>query len=248
MKPNSSNVRRTSVKVVAFIQAHTLGLVWTGRRSRHGQAVHRGPHQFHVMTVGPVHRQTHRNALGFGQQATLDAPPLPRSVGLGPVFPPAQGRFGHGAVHTQPTPVQPLQFVIAFQSHPPQLQEHPSGNPFLKAQVGGGPGADARGVQAPSTGSQCAARRRCRWRKCGREPGADRRPKGGCSPAGEATEPTPPTARRISERNWWWGWPRWTGQHAWVGMAWGLSLWSSPQSRRNPRFPPATRLQSSISY
>ena len=53
----------------------------------------------------------------------------------------------HGAVHTQPTPVQPLQFVIAFQSHPPQLQEHPSGNPFLKAQVGGGPGADARGVQ-----------------------------------------------------------------------------------------------------
>ena len=25
-------------------------------------------------------------------------PPLPRSVGLGPVFPPAQGRFGHGAV------------------------------------------------------------------------------------------------------------------------------------------------------
>ena len=32
-------------------------------------------------------------------------------VGLGPVFPPAQGRFGHGAVHTQPTPVQPLQFV-----------------------------------------------------------------------------------------------------------------------------------------
>ena len=24
------------------------------------------------MTVGPVHRQTHRNALGFGQQATLD--------------------------------------------------------------------------------------------------------------------------------------------------------------------------------
>ena len=56
-------VQRAShlVKVVAFIQAHTLGLVWTGRRSRHGQAVHRGPHQFHVMTVGPVHRQTQKN-------------------------------------------------------------------------------------------------------------------------------------------------------------------------------------------
>ena len=74
-------------------------------------------------------------------------PLLPRSVGLAPVFPPAQGRLGHGPVHAHPTPVQPLQFVVAFQSHPPQLQEHPSGNPFLKAQVGGGAGTDARGVQ-----------------------------------------------------------------------------------------------------
>ena len=74
-------------------------------------------------------------------------PFLPRSVGLGPVFPPAQGRFGHGAVHAQPTPVQSLQFVIAFKSHPPQFQEHSGGNPFLKAQVGGGAGANAGGVQ-----------------------------------------------------------------------------------------------------
>ena len=79
------------VKVVAFIQAHTLGLVWTGRRSRHGQAVHRGPHQFHVMTVGPVHRQTHRNALGFGQQATLD-PAFAAVSGVGAgFFPPPKG-------------------------------------------------------------------------------------------------------------------------------------------------------------
>jgi len=58
-------------------------------------------------------------------------PPLPRSVGLAPVFPSAQGRFGHGAAHAQPTPVQTLQFVIALQSHSPQFQEHPSGTPFL---------------------------------------------------------------------------------------------------------------------
>ena len=45
------------------------------------------------------------------------------------------------------TPVQTLQFVVAFQSHPPQLQEHPRGNPFLKAQVGGGAGTDAGGIQ-----------------------------------------------------------------------------------------------------
>ena len=66
--------------------AHTLGLVWTGRRSRHGQAVHRGPHQFHVMTVGPVHRQAHRNALG-GQQATLD-PAFAAVSGVGAGFSP----------------------------------------------------------------------------------------------------------------------------------------------------------------
>ena len=42
---------------------------------------------------------------------------------------------------------RPFQLVIAFQSRPPQLQEHPSGNPLLKAQVGRGPGADAGGVQ-----------------------------------------------------------------------------------------------------
>ena len=82
-------VQRAShlVKVVAFIQAHTLGLVWTGRRSRHGQAVHRGPHQFHVMTVGPLHRQTHRNALGCGQPATLD-PAFAAVSGVGAGFSP----------------------------------------------------------------------------------------------------------------------------------------------------------------
>ena len=54
-----------------------------------------------------------------------------------------QGRFGHGAVHAQPTPVQTLQLVIAFQSRPPQLQEHPSGNPLLKS------------ADAPWTRSRC---------------------------------------------------------------------------------------------
>ena len=79
-------------------------------------------------------------------------PPLPRPfgklrMGLGPVFSPAQGRFGHGPVHAQPTPVQPFQFIMALQSQPPQFQEHPGGSPFLKAQMGGGTGADAGGVQ-----------------------------------------------------------------------------------------------------
>ena len=164
-------------------------------------------------------------------------PPLPRSVGLGPVFSPAQGRFGHGAVHTQPTPVQPLQFVIAFQSHPPQLQEHPSGNPFLKAQVGGGPGADARGVQRLPLAASAQARRRCHWRRYGQGPEAGRRRNDGCSHAWGSTAPAPPRARRRSGTRRWWDWSWWLGQHASDVAAWGLSLWSLPQSRRNPRFP-----------
>ncbi len=81
------------LKVVALVQAQPqgrilrMGLVRTGCRSRHGQAVHRGPHQFHVVAVGPVHRQAHRNALGFSQQAALDAP-LASVGGVGAGFSP----------------------------------------------------------------------------------------------------------------------------------------------------------------
>ena len=46
--------------------------------------------QFHVMTVGPVHRQTHRNALGFGQPATLD-PAFAAVSGVGAGFSPPKG-------------------------------------------------------------------------------------------------------------------------------------------------------------
>src|SRR4029453_15264696 len=53
-------------------------------------------------------------------------PALPRSVGFGPVFFPAQGRFGHRAVHAQPFPVYPLYFVILLQPGLPELKEHAS--------------------------------------------------------------------------------------------------------------------------
>ena len=98
-------------------------------------------------------------------------PPLPRSVGLGPVFSPAQGRFGHGAVHTQPTQSSPFK---AFQSHPPLPQRQPI------------PGAGGRWTRScpwrPRLPlAQCAARRRCHWRRCGQGPEAGRRRNDGCS-------------------------------------------------------------------
>ncbi len=110
-------------------------------------------------------------------------PLLPRSVGLGPVFSPAQGGFGHRPVPAQPTAVQTLQLIVTFQTHPPQLPEHPSGGPLLEAQVGGGAGADPRGVQ----GLPRAAGAQHRADAVGASPGAlgGLRPGDGCSPLGK---------------------------------------------------------------
>ena len=94
----------------------------------------------------------------------------------------------------------------------------------------------------PSTGSQCAGRRRCRWRKSGREPEAGRRPKDGCSPAGAAAGPTPAITRRRSERNWWWRWLGSSPCRASVAQLWGHARSSFPKISRIPRFLPCTAL------
>ena len=106
------------VKVVAFIQTHALGMLWTGFWPWYAQTVHRGPHQLHVMTVGPVHRQTHRNALSFGQQAALDAT-FASVSGVGAGFSPHPGAIWSWrrpySANSSPVPSveQP-----PFQSHP----------------------------------------------------------------------------------------------------------------------------------
>src|SRR5512136_869869 len=68
-------------------------------------------------------------------------PDLARSVGLGPLFSPAQRGFGHRPVHTHPFPVNALQLVKAIHPHLPEFQKHPGCNPLLIAIVGGGTGA-----------------------------------------------------------------------------------------------------------
>jgi hypothetical protein len=55
---------------------------------------------------------------------------------LGPVFFPAQGRFGHRPVHREPLPVNALQFVKLLQSCLPELEEDTLIDPFLKAIMG----------------------------------------------------------------------------------------------------------------
>ena len=71
---------------------------------------------------------------------------LALSVGLGPVFSPAEGGLGHGAIHGLPRPIDPFQLIIIFQSHFPQLAEHTGSGPFLKPRVSGTTGTNTRFV------------------------------------------------------------------------------------------------------
>ena len=78
------------IVVVTLVQAHALGMLWAGFRPGHRQAVHRDPHQFHVMAVGPVHRQAYGIARHFREQAAFDSPfALVGGVGAG--SPPPRG-------------------------------------------------------------------------------------------------------------------------------------------------------------
>src|SRR6266699_686851 len=63
-------------------------------------------------------------------------PLLPRSMGLGPVFFPAQRRFGHGPIHREPVPVDSAGLLKLLQSGLPQLEEDSGLHPLLKAVMG----------------------------------------------------------------------------------------------------------------
>src|SRR5947207_2095589 len=60
-------------------------------------------------------------------------PLLPRSVGLEPVFFPAQRRFGHRPVHREPLPVNSMEFIKLLNSGLPEFEEDARLHPLLKA-------------------------------------------------------------------------------------------------------------------
>jgi hypothetical protein len=62
-------------------------------------------------------------------------PRFARSVGFAPLFFPAQRGFGHRTVQTQPRPIDPLQFVKAFDAALPEFQKDACGFPFLETRV-----------------------------------------------------------------------------------------------------------------
>ena len=74
-------------------------------------------------------------------------PRLARSVGLGPVFFPAQRSLRHRAVHRQPFPVDPFGLVVGQEPLAPELVKHSCVEPFAKPPVGRGARADPRGVK-----------------------------------------------------------------------------------------------------
>src|SRR3982074_3355014 len=64
-------------------------------------------------------------------------PSFALSVGLGPVFFPAQWRFAHGSIHRQPGPIQALQTIVIQQPLHPEFLKDPGIQPLSKAPVGG---------------------------------------------------------------------------------------------------------------
>src|SRR5947199_5060505 len=63
-------------------------------------------------------------------------PLLARSVGLGPVFFPCQGRFGHCPIHREPSPVDAVEGVVLGQTLMPEAQKEALFDPRLEADVG----------------------------------------------------------------------------------------------------------------
>jgi hypothetical protein len=59
-------------------------------------------------------------------------PSLARSVGLGPVFFPAERRLRHRAVHCEPRPVDPFELVVLQEAALPELKENAGVSPSLE--------------------------------------------------------------------------------------------------------------------
>ena len=159
--------------------------------------------------LGPVHR---RPTTPWASVNRLRLTPrLPRSVGLAPVFP------RPGAIWSWRRPCSSRPFSSRVPVPPATAPETPQRQPIPSA-------LDPEQMPVASNSRRTSGTR-------GRPP-----PNDGCSHARGSGAPALPTARRRSGTRRWWDWFWWLGQHASYEAAWGLSLWSLPQSSRNPNF------------
>ena len=74
-------------------------------------------------------------------------PSFARSTGEGPVFFPAERRFGDAAVHRKPAPVEALDLVVLLKAALPEVLEDTKLRPLLESVVGRGAGTDEGGVE-----------------------------------------------------------------------------------------------------
>jgi hypothetical protein len=77
----------------------------------------------------------------------LLTPFLPRSVGLGPLFSPAERRFCHRSIHGHPRPVNPLGLVVLKEPLLPKTVKQSLLSPALEPSMRSGTRADSSGVQ-----------------------------------------------------------------------------------------------------
>jgi hypothetical protein len=95
------------------------------------------------MPIGASHHEPDGDPLPVREHAALDTGLAPVG-GIGPRFSPTQRRLGHGPIHRQPVPLDPLQFVKALDSSSPELEEHACFHPGLEAVMGRGMRAQLR--------------------------------------------------------------------------------------------------------
>jgi hypothetical protein len=74
-------------------------------------------------------------------------PFLARSVGLGPVFFPAERRLRHRSVHRQPVPVEAYELVVGEQPTAPKLLEDSRFGPLQESAMGRRVTADPRRIE-----------------------------------------------------------------------------------------------------
>src|ERR687891_479410 len=126
--------------VIAFVQTQALGLLLRGSGRLTTILAMVARTSFMSCWLAPSTTRPRGTPWPSVSRLRL-TPPLPRSVGLGPVFFPPEGGFGHRPVHAQPGPVNALQLVKPVYASLPEFQEHISFDPLLKPGVGGGLGA-----------------------------------------------------------------------------------------------------------
>src|SRR3954451_23756102 len=123
-------------------------------------------------------------------------PCLLRSVGLGPVFFPRQGCFGHRPIHREPTPVDAVEGVVLGQPGLPETQKEAVLDPRLKAVVGRRAWANAGSRERVPLATGSRARKRCRPHTLDPARAAARPQSGACFCAPARAVPSTPKAHR----------------------------------------------------